>query len=226
MFLLFTSFSLCFAQKNYVDQPQLETSAVADSLVIPDRIYLSIQLNEADSKNKKSVEELERTLEATLKTLNLDTEKDLSLLDLTSNFKNYLLKGQNVLKSKVYTLLVRDAVSAGKVMAELENAGISNVGIERVEYSKAEELIASLKSKAVQKTRRNAEQLVRPLNQKLGKALYILDANSFSGALQGKASGIQLRGTNAYATKTIEPIFTEFQKIKFESHVKVIYALD
>ena len=213
--------------KNFIDLPYIETSAKADTLVIPDKIYISINLNEADSKNKKSVEDQEKQLEATLKKLNIDTEKDLSLLDFSSNFKSYFLKGQNVIKSKMYSLLVSNAVTAGKVLAELESVGISNVTIERTEYSKAEELLLGLKSKAVVKSKLTAERLVKPLNQKIGKALYISDINTMSNALQGQAPGVQIRGmTSIYGNRDTDPIYTEFQKVKFEVQVNIKYALE
>ncbi len=44
--------SLTFAQKSFIDQPFVETNAKVDTLVVPDKIYISINLNEADSKNK------------------------------------------------------------------------------------------------------------------------------------------------------------------------------
>ena len=147
-----------FAQKNFIDQPFVETTAKSDTLVVPDKIYISINLNEADSKNKKSVEEQERLLESTLKKLNINTERDLSLLDFSSNFKQYFLKGQNVIKAKMYSLIVNNAVTAGKVLAELENVGISNVNIEKTEYSKSEELILDLKAKAVEKSKKNCRK--------------------------------------------------------------------
>jgi uncharacterized protein YggE len=216
-----------FAQKNYIDQPFIETVANADTLVIPDKIFISINLNEADSKNKKSVEDQEKMVETTLKSLNINTEKDLSLLDFSSNFKNYFLKGQNIIKSKMYSLLVRDAVTAGKVLAELENIGISNVNIERTEYSKEEELILTLKSIAVRKTKKTAEKLANPISQKVGKAIYISDINTISNALQGKAPGITIRGMSSiYGSRATEPIYTEFQKVKFEVQVSVKYLLE
>lgn len=120
LFLIFLfSASQLLAQKNYLDQPFIETTARADSLVVPDKIFISIHLNESDSKNKKSVEEQERQLESVLKNLNIDTHKDLSLLDFSSNFKQYFLKGQSVIKTKMYSLLVRDALTAAKVLTEL-----------------------------------------------------------------------------------------------------------
>lgn len=33
-------------EKNFIDQPYLETTAIVDSLVVPDRIYLSILITE------------------------------------------------------------------------------------------------------------------------------------------------------------------------------------
>ncbi|MHC5310546.1 SIMPL domain-containing protein [Myroides sp. LJL116] len=228
LFLIFLfSASQLLAQKNYLDQPFIETTARADSLVIPDKIFISIHLNESDSKNKKSVEEQERQLESVLKNLNIDTHKDLSLLDFSSNFKQYFLKGQSVIKTKMYSLLVRDAVTAAKVLTELENVGISNVNIERTEYSKSQELLLELKSKAVLKSKLTAESLAKPLQQKVGKAIYISDDNSISNALQGQALGITIRGMSSlYGAKSIEPMYTEFQKIKFEAEVNVKYILE
>ncbi len=36
---------LIFGQKNFLDQPYLETSGKADTLVIPDKITININLN-------------------------------------------------------------------------------------------------------------------------------------------------------------------------------------
>ncbi|MBF1097252.1 MAG: SIMPL domain-containing protein, partial [Riemerella sp.] len=126
IFVMFFVWNLFSAQKNFLDQPYIEVSASADTLVVPDRIYVSITLNEADSKNKKSVEEQEKQLETILKKLKINTDKDLSVLGYSSDFKKYFLKGQNILKTKKYSLLVRDAYTLGNVIISLEEAGISN----------------------------------------------------------------------------------------------------
>jgi len=67
--------------------------------VVPDRIYVSITLNEADSKNKKSVEEQEKQLETILKKLKINTDKDLSVLGYSSDFKKYFLKRAEYFKN-------------------------------------------------------------------------------------------------------------------------------
>ena len=177
IFVMFFVWNLFSAQKNFLDQPYIEVSASVDTLVVPDKIYVSITLNEADSKNKKSVEEQEKQLETILKKLKINTDKDLSVLGFSSDFKKYFLKGQNILKTKKYSLLVRDAYTLGNVIISLEEAGISNTEVEKVEYSKYRELLLELRSEAVKRSRITADKLVKPLNQKAGKALYISDMN-------------------------------------------------
>ena len=177
IFVMFFVWNLFSAQRDFLDQPHIEVEAEADTLVVPDRIYVSITLNEADSKNKKSVEEQEKQLETILKKLKINTDKDLSVLDYSSNFKKYFLKGQNILKTKKYSLLVRDAYTLANVIIGLEEAGISNTEVEKVEYSKYRELLLELRSEAVKRSRITADKLVKPLNQKAGKALYISDMN-------------------------------------------------
>ena len=177
IFVMFFVWNLFSAQREFLDQPYIEVEAEADTLVVPDRIYVSITLNEADSKNKKSVEEQEKQLETILKKLKINTDKDLSVLDYSSSFKKYFLKGQNILKTKKYSLLVRDAYTLANVIISLEEAGISNTEVEKVEYSKYRELLLELRSEAVKRSRITADKLVKPLNQKAGKALYISDMN-------------------------------------------------
>ena len=130
-------------------------------------------------------------MQQVLNSLKIDTEKDLTLLDISSDFKKYFLSDNKVLKTKMYSLIVRDARTAGKVLAELEKVGISNVFLEKTEFSDSENLILKLKSLAVLKAKKKAESMVAPLNQKIGMPIFISDLNSISDQLQGKAAGIQ-----------------------------------
>ena len=230
IFVMFFVWNLFSAQKNFLDQPYIEVSASADTLVVPDRIYVSITLNEADSKNKKSVEEQEKQLETILKKLKINTDKDLSVLDYSSNFKKYFLKGQNILKTKKYSLLVRDAYTLANVIISLEEAGISNTEVEKVEYSKSKELLLELKSEAVKRSRITADKLVKPLNQKAGKALYISDTN-YGGIGDYELTTDEIFSLQEmdYKKGSASEEFLrklDFQKIKFSTTVYVKYQLD
>jgi len=225
--LLILTSVIGFSQtKNFIDLPYLETSAKVDTLVTPDRIYLSILITEKDTKGKTSVEELENRMAVKLKQLNINLDKQLTLSDLASNFKRYFLKQQDVLKSKAYTLLVYDAVTAGKVMVALEEIEISNVHLEKTEYSKIEELRIRLKSKAVQKSKSNAMAMVMPLKQNIGNAIYISDFGNIENQMQGRLAGLMVRGYSSKALEDVKPIEIEFEKIKVESEVKVTFKLE
>jgi len=230
IFVMFFVWNLFSAQKNFLDQPYIEVSASVDTLVVPDRIYVSITLNEADSKNKKSVEEQEKQLETILKKLKINTDKDLSVLGYSSDFKKYFLKGQNILKTKKYSLLVRDAYTLGNVIISLEEAGISNTEVEKVEYSKSKELLLELKSEAVKRSRITADKLVKPLNQKAGKALYISDTNYGGiGDYELTTNEIFSLQEMDYKKGSASEEFLrklDFQKIKFSTTVYVKYQLD
>ncbi|MBB1574487.1 MAG: SIMPL domain-containing protein [Flavobacteriaceae bacterium] len=230
IFVMFFVWNLFSAQKNFLDQPYIEVSASVDTLVVPDRIYVSITLNEADSKNKKSVEEQEKQLETILKKLKINTDKDLSVLGYSSDFKKYFLKGQSILKTKKFSLLVRDAYTLGNVLISLEEAGISNTEVEKVEYSKSKELLLELKSEAVKRSRITADKLVKPLNQKAGKALYISDTNY--GGIEdyeyATVGNIALQEMDYKKESASEEFLRklDFQKIKFSTTVYVKYQLD
>ncbi len=231
IYILFGLLSLqTFGQnKNFIDQPFLETVAEIDTLVVPDKIHLLIILNEEDNRNRKSTEELEASMLQVLNSLKIDLEKKLSVLDYSSDFKKYFLGGQKILKSKMYKLIVNDAQTDGKVMAGLERKEISNVSINKTEYSKSEELLVNLKAKAILKAKQNAEKMVEPLNQKIGKAIYIsdLENESITRQLQGKVAGVQIRGASSiYGNRASEPMMIDFEKMKFSSKVNVKFIIE
>lgn len=217
-----------FAQKNFLERPYLETAAMADTLVIPNRIYMNIILNEGDSKGKKSVEELEKILEEKLITLNVDVRNDLTLATMSSEYERYFFGGQKINKSKMYSLLVRDAVTSSNVLLVLEQAGISNVIIARQEFTGKERLLELLKAKAIKKAKRNAQIMALENNKKVREVLFITDLYN-SNNHQNFDGTIVLRGNSSlYGNRAPDaiPLVTDFQKIKFQVQVGVAFALE
>jgi len=220
--LLITSLTSYGQSKNFIDQPYLETTARVDTLVIPDRIYLSILITEADTKGKTSVEKLENKMADKLKTLGIDIEKQLTLTDLGSNFKKYFLRKVDVQKDKEYSLLVYDAVTAGRVIMGLESIGISNINLTKIEYSGLEKLKINLRQRAVGAAKNQAEAMVIPLDQKLGHALFISDLNT---GVQNRMTNRMVRVQMSKESDADQPIEIEFEKIKIESTVNVKFAI-
>lgn len=220
--------NLTFGQsKNFIDQHYLETTAKVDTLIKPDIIYLDILIREKDERNKISVEELENNMAEKLKILGIDVQKQLILSDLSSNFKKYFLKQKDIMKSKAYKLKVFDAQTAGKVIVGLEDIGISNVSLDKTEYSKIEELKLKLKSKAVAKAKMQAEYLIAPLNQKITKALFITDTYFQSYNYNGELDEIVVIGFSGKRMKQdYQPIDIEFKPIKVEAEVSIKFGIE
>ncbi len=221
---LFAISSLMSQTKNFLDVSYLETSARVDTLVDPDKIYLNITIQEKDSKGKKSVEEQENKMAQSLKNLGIDIDKQLTIKDLASNYKKYFLRSKEVLKSKQYSLLVYDGLTAGKVMAALENLDIANTYLEKTEYSKMDELELTLKSRAVKKAKRKAEALTEPLGQKVGVAIHIVD-NSQPYYPRHNQPQMRMKAMVMEDASTPEPLDIGFEKIKVEATVNVKFRL-
>lgn len=210
--------------KNYLDVPHLETNAQVDTLITPDRIYLNIHLQESDTKGKVSLEKLETRLVQELEKLGVDTEAQLRVADLGSYFQDYFLRKDDVLKSKLYTLLVYDAPTAGKAIRALERVEISNIGLQRTEISNLEAIKLEMRKKAIARAHAQAKALTEPLGQKVGKAVYISDMNT--EYLRERTHMPMMAMDATEQSKEYEPANLSFQQTRIEARVNVKFALD
>lgn len=223
--LLMTQFS--FAQsgtKNFIDQNYIEVKGNAKMEIIPDEIYLNINLSEKDTKNKESVDQLERKMFKALKQIGLDLEKQVSVQDFSSNFQNYFLKRKNILKSKDYQVILHDAQSLSKLFASLEEIGISNINIDRVDHSKIEDFRQEVKIKAIKAAKIKAQALTAAIDQEIGRAIYINEGSYNMYRARPKASRMMIRGMVNSAMEAEMPQI-EFQKIELEYSITVRFEL-
>ncbi|MBS0647006.1 MAG: SIMPL domain-containing protein [Verrucomicrobia bacterium] len=213
--------------KNFLDQPYLEVAGSADTLVTPNEIYIKIIISEKDTKDRTSVEELELKMYNALKALGIDIDKNLTTSDMASNFKFYFLKSKDLMKSKQYILKVSDAVTASKVFIELENLGISNTSIDRVDHSDLEKIKNQMRSKAVENARARAIALTKPLNQNVGAAIHIADNEVYniSNQLQGRVEGVVVVGYGIKRQNTQDLPKIEFEKIRVATNINVKFVL-
>lgn len=189
---------LAYAQtgeKNFIDQNYIEVTGKAELEIIPDIIAIKILISEKDSKTKTSVAETEKLMTAKLKDLGVDVMKDLSLKDLTSDFKYYFILKTDIVLSREYQLTVHDGKTAGRVFVELEKIGISNVSIEKLDHSKIEEFRKDVKINAVKAAKEKAGFLTKAVEQTAGRAIYIQElenhvyANRMSNYAAANMSG-------------------------------------
>lgn len=220
--ILFTLTS--FSQtKNFLDQPYIEVAGTADTLVTPNKITLKIILSEKDTRDRVSIEEMEIKMVDGLNLIGINTEDKLTISDMVSNYKTYLLKQKDILKTKEYQLVVSDAATLSKVFLQLENLGISNTSIEKVEHTQLEALKNLCRTKAIENAKQKALALVKPLSQKVGNALFISDnEGSMPNPYQDRMYGMQIK---TMAAESYEPPKIDFKKIQVVAGVNVRFVL-
>lgn len=225
--ILSISMTAICQEKNFIDKPYIEVEGKSDTLVTPNRIYIDVLITEKDTKGKKSVEDLEKEMFTKLQVIGVDVKKDVFMKDMLSTFKKYFLKSTDIQKSKSYSILVFDATQTTKVFIGLEEIGISNVNVEKTEHSESQKIQLKINSKAIENPKATAESYLNPLNQKVGKAIFIGHINT-TNMLQGNVSGVLIRGNRSlYEQESkgyISPI--EFEKIKISSEVGVRFIIE
>ena len=229
---LFLTFTLsAFSQggeKNFIDQNYIEVTGKAELDIVPDLIYLKIILSDKDNKSKQSLDETEKSMISKLTEIGVDINKDLSIKDFASNFKNYWISKSDIVLTKEYQLVVHETKTLQKVFIELQNLGISNLTIDKLDHSKIEQFRKDVKNNAIKAARDKAESLTSTINQTIGKAIYIQepDKQYLPDALQGRLSGVNIRVRGAASlSKSESTPDIEFEKINLEYTILVRFEL-
>lgn len=160
-------------EKNFIDQNYIEVNGTAVMEVVPNLIYLKIVIGDKDQKGKVGVEQLESKMFDMLKKLGIDLKKDLSVRDVASNLKSYVLKSSEIRTTKEYVLLLRNTELLNKVFLGLDKIGISDASVERVDHTDMPKFRRQVKVDAIKVAKEKAEDLTAAIGQGIGRALYI-----------------------------------------------------
>lgn len=135
-----------------------------------------------------------------------------------------MLKKTDVQKTKNYLLEIYDAVSASNILKGFEAQEISNVRLLGTEYIALEALKIELKGKATLKAKRQAEEMVKTIGQKLGPAIFISDLDFYASNSNRANVGLNF-SSNTYL-KEFESADISFDKITVSATVEVHFRLE
>jgi uncharacterized protein YggE len=209
--------------KNFIDQNYIEVIGKSEMEIAPDLIYIKVNINEKDTKNKVSITELEKSMVSTLEKIGIDVSIDLLIKDISSNFKYYLLTKNEILLSKEYQILVHDGKTASQVFLELEKIGISNVSIDRLDHSKIEQFRRESKINAITAAKDKSEYLSKAVGQSAGRAIFIQELDNAAN-ISRASNTISIRGASAIYGSSA-PADIDFEKIKIEYSVMCRFEL-
>jgi uncharacterized protein YggE len=213
-------------EKNFIDQNYIEVTGKSEMEIVPNQIYIKVLISEKDTKNKTTVPELEKLMLQKLQDIGIDLLNDISIKDIASNFKYYVLSKNEVLLSKQYQIIVKDGKTAGQVFIELEKIGVSNVSIEKLDNDKMDEYYKEVKKSAIKAARDKAEFLAIAINQNIGKAIFIQEqANRPVSYSQANLRISNVTMSSVDSNQSGSELEYEFEKIKIEFSVLCRFEL-
>lgn len=201
----------------------IQVNGRAEKEITPDEFYLSIVINERDSKGKISVESQQRDMIAALKRLGVNVEKQLKVANLSSEF----FKKKTSVATAKYQLKLSSAPEVSKVWQALDNLGISNVSIQRVSHTQIEQLKQQVRIEAMQNAKQSAQTLAQAVGQTIGKCFYIYDSNNdvvpyyYNNSFMARGMA---KADMAEAASEDEPL--DFKTIKLQYSVQAKFVLE
>ena len=152
-------------QASKFDASYIQVWGQAEKEITPDEFYLSVTINEKDSKGKISIQTQERAMLDALKKLGVDTQKQFRVVDMSSE---YFKKG-NALAWKQFQLKLNTPEQVAQVFGSLNDLGISNVSMEKVTHSQLDQYKNEVRIAAMKSAQANAQTLAGAIGQKAGK---------------------------------------------------------
>ena len=185
----------------------IQVNGRAEKEITPDEFYLSIVINERDSKGKISVESQQRDMIAALKRLGVNVEKQLKVANLSSEF-------------------FKKNTEVAKVWQALDGLGISNVSILKVSHSKIDEYKEQVRVEAMQNAKQSAQTLAGAIGQNVGKCFYIYDSNNNVMPVLYDNMAVMRSAKAGYAEEAAADEPLDFKTIKLQYNVQAKFVLE
>lgn len=189
---------------------------------VPDEFYLSIVIEERDSKGKIPLETRQQQMIAALEALNID----LSRLKIENLSSDYYRRNVN-LATGCYELKLDKAEEAVAVQQALDQLGISQVWLKRVDRSDRQQLELQSLTAAQRNARQRAEALMSNEGRKVGKCFHCTDGSVVMNISQtGFNPGRIVAGISVSSTGMEEPEPLQFRNIKLTCKVTASFVLE
>lgn len=202
------------------EQPYIEVAGTAEQEVVPDEIYVAVEIRER--KEKISLQQQEDRLKAIVAQLGLEMS-DLSLSGALTDYVLLRRKSGALRSGKSYTVRVGDALTLGKLFRELDELEITDARIVRLDYSGMDSLQRQLRIKAIQAARDKATYLLQAIGQQPGHPLVVNEVRLPSPSGTGPYSALANVSVPGTETKWKQEL--EFEKMRVQAAVYIKFAI-
>lgn len=223
--LLVTIMAVAFTLPVFAQESEnyIQVTGVSEIEIVPNQIYLTIVLDESDSKGRQAIENQRREMVNALKKIGIDTEKNLTMEDMSSSY----YKRGNALSKASYQLLLTSSEQVVKVYDALAVLNISDVNISRVSHTDIEQFKSKCRKEAMINAKTVASELAEAVGQTIGACIYIYDSNRgvtptyYNDRIVMRSMA---KVANEEAVIEEEPI--EFKKIKLNYSVNAKFRIN
>ena len=215
-----------------VKQKTINVTGMAEMEVVPDEIFVQINLREYDKKGggKVDIDEIRKDFLKSAVEIGLH-DSDLSVQSYQGWDGNLLIYKKNKKKnpdlkaSIVYEVKLATTKKMDELVQKLDDEATQDFFISRVSHSKIQEFKRQLRILAVKSARDKANYLAEAINEKSGEAIMINEPNEINAypppvfANRLMKAAINENGENAQTPNI------DFKKIKLQFEVSATFAL-
>lgn len=223
--LLIALVALTFALPVFAQEEEnyIQVNGTSEMEIVPNQFYLSITLDEGDTKGKQAIELQRKQMIAVLKALGIDTEKQLTMADMSSS---YFKRGTSLSIAK-YQLLLSTTELVVSVYDKLSEIGISDIDISRVSHTDMEQFKSKCRQDAMKNAKAIATELATAVGQTIGSCIYIYDSNrGITPSYYNDGIMLMRSVAKISAEMAEEPTPVEFKKITINYSVTAKFRLN
>ena len=200
--------------------------------VIPDEIYVQVELREYDKKggSKVDINAIKTAFIKAAMSIGL-SESDLSVAGYQGWDGNYWLYKKNKKKnpdlkaSITYQVKLASTKKMDELVQKLDDEATQNFFISKVSHSKLQEFKKQLKIEAIKSAKEKAVYLAGAVDEKVGETLTINEPNETNFYPQPVYANKMMRQSVEMADGAEQAPNIDFKKIKLQFDVNVIFAL-
>ncbi|HEX8461531.1 MAG TPA: SIMPL domain-containing protein [Segetibacter sp.] len=216
-----------------IKQKTINVSGIAQMEVVPDEIYVQVELREYDKKggSKVDIDAIKTAFIKGAMSVGI-SETDLSVAGYQGWDGNYWLYKKNKKKnpdlkaSITYQVKLASTKKMDELVQKLDDEATQNFFISKVSHSKLQEFKKQLKIEAIKSAKEKAIYLAAAVDEKVGETLTINEPNEVNFYPQPIYANKMMRAQSAEMSDGAEQTPNiDFKKIKLQFDVNVIFAL-
>jgi uncharacterized protein YggE len=206
----------------------IEVTGSAEVEVVPDEVYLSVNLREymKDKSTKVYLTDIEKSFKKVLSDLKIDM-KDVSVEGANAYYNYDWWRNESrktdFLASKSFIIKLPNMEKYNELMQKMDSKGIENAWLQRTDYSKMEELRLQVKLNALKAAKAKAKAMVEAIGGQLGDVVFIREINDNNRYQPVMYKAMANMTMDAEGAQTNEPV--SLQKIKVMYEVEAHFVI-